>query len=69
MALTNDLVKAAAHSSANQIRPGDRVRVVVGLLSGLTGVVSSLSDGAAVLFTVYGLEGVYIRVNAAALER
>jgi preprotein translocase subunit YajC len=68
MVLTNDLVTVAAQSSTNQIRPGDRVRVVAGLLSGLIGVVSRQSDDATVLFTVWGREGVYIRINAAALE-
>lgn len=59
----------ASRSSKKQLRPGDRARVITGLLSGLTGLVSKQYDKDTLLIAVCGLEGIYIRVNTAMLER
>ena len=64
---TSTPAKLASWSSAKQVRPGDRVRVIAGQLAGLTGVVYITNEANAV-FAIGGLNGVYVRMSIADLE-
>lgn len=59
--------KLAARSSAKQVRPGDRVRIIAGQLAGLTGVVYR-TDGANAVLAAGGLKGVYVRLSITELQ-
>jgi len=60
----------ALEESDEQFRAGDRVRVVLGVLSGLVGVVIRPTSNHRYLLSIDGLDdGVHVVVKGIALER